>query len=149
MRSVAVLPFRVDTGSAEDSYLGVGFSDAIADRLKTVERLTVRSSSTIRAVLGSDPDAKTAADRLRVQAVVNGSLHREAGKIIVKVWVLGPAGKEIWSDKFSANNENIFSAEDSVAKQVLTAILPHFQGQRRCEHQRDRRRRSTTRMRST
>jgi TolB-like protein/DNA-binding winged helix-turn-helix (wHTH) protein/Tfp pilus assembly protein PilF len=129
MRSVAVLPFRVDTGSAEDSYLGVGFSDAIADRLKTVERLTVRSSSTIRAVLGSDPDAKTAADRLRVQAVVNGSLHREAGKIIVKVWVLGPAGKEIWSDKFSANNENIFSAEDSVAKQVLTAILPHFQGQ--------------------
>jgi DNA-binding winged helix-turn-helix (wHTH) protein/TolB-like protein/Tfp pilus assembly protein PilF len=129
MRSVAVLPFRVDTGSAEDLYLGVGFSDAIADRLKTVERLTVRSSSTIRTVLGSDPDATTAADRLRVQAVVNGSLHREAGKIIVKVWVLGPAGKEIWSDKFSANNENIFSAEDSVAKQVLTAILPHFQGQ--------------------
>ena len=129
MRSVAVLPFRVDTGSAEDLYLGVGFSDAIADRLKTVERLTVRSSSTIRTVLGSDPDATTAADRLRVQAVVNGSLHREAGKIVVKVWVLGPAGKEIWSDKFSANNENIFSAEDSVAKQVLTAILPHFQGQ--------------------
>jgi tetratricopeptide (TPR) repeat protein len=46
----------------------------------------------------------------------------------VKVWVLGPAGKEIWSDKFSANNENIFSAEDSIAKQVLTAILPHFEG---------------------
>jgi TolB-like protein/DNA-binding winged helix-turn-helix (wHTH) protein/Tfp pilus assembly protein PilF len=129
MRSVAVLPFGVDTGSAEDNYLGVGFSDAIADRLKTVERLTVRSSSTIRTVLGSDPDAKTAADRLRVQAVVNGSLRREAGKIIVKVWVLGPAGKQIWSQTFSANNENIFSAEDSIAKQVLTAILPHFQGQ--------------------
>jgi TolB-like protein/DNA-binding winged helix-turn-helix (wHTH) protein/Tfp pilus assembly protein PilF len=129
MRSVAVLPFGVDTGNAEDNYLGVGFSDAIADRLKTVERLTVRSSSTIRTVLGSDPDAKTAADRLRVQAVVNGSLRREAGKIIVKVWVLGPAGKQIWSQTFSANNENIFSAEDSIAKQVLTAILPHFQGQ--------------------
>jgi TolB-like protein/DNA-binding winged helix-turn-helix (wHTH) protein/Tfp pilus assembly protein PilF len=130
MRSVAVLPFGVDSGNPEDSYLGVGFSDAIADRLKTVERLTVRSSSTIRTVLGTEPaDGKTAAERLRVQAVVNGSLHREAGKIIVKVWVLGPAGKEIWSDTFSANNENIFSAEDSIAKQVLTAILPHFQGQ--------------------
>ena len=129
MRSVAVLPFGVDQGNAEDSYLGVGFSDAIADRLKTVERLTVRSSSTIRAVLGTEPNAKTAAERLRVQAVVDGSLHREAGKIIVKVRVLGPTGKEVWSDKFSANNENIFSAEDSIAKQVLTAILPHFQGQ--------------------
>ncbi len=129
MRSVAVLPFAVDQASAEDLYLGVGFSDAIADRLKTVERLTVRSSSTIRAVLGTEPDAKTAAERLRVQAVVDGNLHREAGKIIVKVRVLGPTGKEVWSGKFSANNENIFSAEDSVAKQVLTAILPHFQGQ--------------------
>lgn len=129
MRSVAVLPFGVDKGSAEDSYLGVGFSDAIADRLKTVERLTVRSSSTIRAVLGTEPDAKTAAERLRVQAVVDGKLHREGGKIIVKVRVLGPTGKEVWSDTFSANNENIFSAEDSIAKQVLTAILPHVQGQ--------------------
>jgi TolB-like protein/Tfp pilus assembly protein PilF len=129
MRSVAVLPFEVDKGNAEDGYLGVGFSDAIADRLKTVERLTVRSSSTIRAVLGTEPDAKTAAEKLRVQAVVEGNLHREAGKIIVKVRVIGPTGKEVWSQTFSANNENIFSAEDSIAKQVLTAILPHFQGQ--------------------
>src|SRR6202000_3410169 len=66
MRSVAVLPFRVDTGSAEDLYLGVGFSDAIADRLKTVERLTVRSSSTIRTVLGKEPATKRAAARLWV-----------------------------------------------------------------------------------
>ncbi len=128
-RSVAVLPFRTDQGSAEDAYLGVGFSDAIADRLKTVEQLTVRSSSTIRAVLGSEPDAKTAAEKLRVQAVVEGNLHREAGKIIVKVRVFGPTGAELWSDTFSANNENIFNAEDSIAKQVLTAILPHFEGQ--------------------
>jgi TolB-like protein/DNA-binding winged helix-turn-helix (wHTH) protein/Tfp pilus assembly protein PilF len=127
-RSVAVLPFRVDQGSAEDTYLGVGFSDAIADRLKTVDQLTVRSSSTIRTVLGTEPEAKAAAEKLRVQTVVDGTLHREAEKIVVKVRVLGPTGAEVWSDTFSANNENIFSAEDSIARQVLTAILPHFQG---------------------
>jgi TolB-like protein/DNA-binding winged helix-turn-helix (wHTH) protein/Tfp pilus assembly protein PilF len=128
MRSVAVLPFRVDQGSTEDSYLGVGFSDAIADRLKTVEQLTVRSSSTIRTVLGTDPDAKAAAEKLRVQTVVEGNLHREADKIIVKVRVLGMTGAELWSGTFSANTENIFSAEDSIAGQVLTAILPQFGG---------------------
>jgi TolB-like protein/DNA-binding winged helix-turn-helix (wHTH) protein/Tfp pilus assembly protein PilF len=127
-RSVAVLPFRVDQGGAEDTYLGLGFSDAIADRLKTVEQLTVRSSSTIRTVLGTEADAKAAAQKLRVQAIVDGSLHREAGKIVVKVRVLEPSGAETWSQTFSANNENIFSAEDSIAKQVLTAILPRFQG---------------------
>ena len=125
-RSVAVLPFRVDQGGAEDTYLGVGFSDAIADRLKTVEQLTVRSSSTIRTVLGTEADAKAAAQKLRVQAIVDGSLHREAGKIVVKVRVLEPSGAETWSGTFSANNENIFSAEDSIARQVTTAILPRF-----------------------
>ena len=127
-RSVAVLPFQVDHGTAEDTYLGVGFLDAIADRLKTVEQLTVRSPSTIRTVLGTEPDAKAAAEKLRVQTVVEGTLRREPGKIIVKVRVLGPTGAEIWSDTFSANNENIFSAEDSIARQVTTAILPRFQG---------------------
>ncbi len=128
MRSVAVLPFRVDGGSAEDTYLGVGFSDAIADRLKTVEQLTVRSSSTIRTILGTDADAKTAAEKLRVQTVVEGNLHREAEKIVVKVRVLGTTGAELWSGTFSANTGNIFSAEDSIAGQVLTAILPQFGG---------------------
>lgn len=127
-RSVAVLPFQVDGGSAQDTYLGVGFSDAIADRLKTVEQLTVRSSSTIRTVLGTEPDAKAAAEKLRVQTVVEGTLRRETGKIIVKVRVLGLTGAEVWSGTFSANNENIFSAEDSIARQVTTAILPHFEG---------------------
>jgi len=127
-RSVAVLPFRVDRGGPEDTYLGLGFSDAIADRLKTVEQLTVRSSSTIRTVLGTEADAKAAAQRLRVQAIVDGSLHREAVKIVVKVRVLEPSGAETWSQTFSADNENIFSAEDSIARQVTTAILPRFQG---------------------
>jgi DNA-binding winged helix-turn-helix (wHTH) protein/TolB-like protein/Tfp pilus assembly protein PilF len=130
MRSVAVLPFRVEGGSAEDKYLGLGFSDAIADRLKTVEQLTVRSSSTVRTVLGTDADAKAAAEKLRVQTVVDGALHREAEKIIVKVRVLGASSSEIWSGTFSADNGNIFSAEDSIAGQVLTAILPHFGGER-------------------
>jgi DNA-binding winged helix-turn-helix (wHTH) protein/TolB-like protein/Tfp pilus assembly protein PilF len=125
-RSVAVLPFRVDGGNAEDTYLGVGFSDAIADRLKTVEQLTVRSSSTIRTVVGAEPDAKAAAEKLRVQTVVAGDLHREVGKIFVRVRVIGPTGAELWSGTFSANNENIFSAEDSIARQVMTAILPQF-----------------------
>lgn len=125
-RSVAVLPFRVDQGSAEDLYLGVGFSDAIADRLKTVEQLTVRSSSTIRTVLGNQADAKAAAEKLRVQSVVEGNLRRQGGKIVVKVRVLSTTGAELWSGTFSANNENIFSAEDSIARQVLTAILPQL-----------------------
>ena len=128
-RSVAVLPFQVDRGSTEDTYLGVGFSDAIADRLKSVEQLTVRSSSTIRTVVGTEADAKAAAEKLRVQSIVEGNLHREAGKIIVKVRVLGPTGAEFWSGTFSANNENIFSAQDSIARQVLTAILPQVGGQ--------------------
>ena len=119
-------PFAWIKAGAEDTYLGVGFSDAIADRLKTVEQLTVRSSSTIRTVLGTEADAKAAAQKLRVQAIVDGSLHREAGKIVVKVRVLEPSGAETWSGTFSANNENIFSAEDSIARQVTTAILPRF-----------------------
>ena len=123
---MAVLPFRVDQGGAEDTYLGVGFSDAIADRLKTVEQLTVRSSSTIRTVLGNGSGCQGCGAETAGAVDCGWALHREAGKIIVKVRVLEPSGAETWSETFSANNENIFSAEDSIARQVLTAILPRL-----------------------
>ncbi len=60
--------------------------------------------------------------------MVEGDLRREGNKIILKVRVVGPTGAQLWSGTFSANNENIFSAEDSIARQVTTAILPHFEG---------------------
>jgi TolB-like protein/DNA-binding winged helix-turn-helix (wHTH) protein/tetratricopeptide (TPR) repeat protein len=125
IRSVAVLPFATDTGSAEDAYLGLGLADAVAARLNTVGQLNVRSSSTVRAVLGPNPDASVAAKRLQVQAVVKGTLHRSGDIIAVTVEVIdGSSRQSLWFGNFQASSSNLFATEDPIARQISIVLLP-------------------------
>lgn len=127
IRSVAVLPFSSNSLEEQDKYLGLGLADAVALRLGTVPQLGVRSSTTVRAILGTTPDVGTAAKRLAVEAVVAGEIHHSADKLVVSVRLLsGDAGKLLWSGSFDADTSNIFATEDSIARQVSAALLPQF-----------------------
>ena len=129
-RSVAVLPFASESHSEEDQYLGLGLADAVAARLGTASQLSVRSSSTVRSILGSNLDNHLAAQKLEVQALVSGKFRRENGKLIINVELRNGASEAvIWSGSFNTDNSdstNIFATEDSIARQASQALLPQL-----------------------
>jgi TolB-like protein/DNA-binding winged helix-turn-helix (wHTH) protein/Tfp pilus assembly protein PilF len=125
IHSVAVVPFTTDTGSAEDAYLGLGLADAVAARLNTVSQLNVRSSSTVRAVLGPNPDPFAAAKKLQVQAIVKGTLHRHGDAIALTVEVIDSSSRQsLWLGNFQASSSNLFATEDPIARQISSVLLP-------------------------
>jgi TolB-like protein/tetratricopeptide (TPR) repeat protein/DNA-binding winged helix-turn-helix (wHTH) protein len=129
IRSVAVLPFTAETGKEEDQYLGLGLADAVAAKLGTVPQLSVRSSTTVRSILGTHPDTASAGSRLQVQALVKGELHRVMDKVDITVRLIeSNSGRELWSGRYHADDSNIFATEDSIAQQVSIALLPQFGG---------------------
>jgi len=127
IHSVAVLPFTAKTEEEEDQYLGLGLADAVAAKLSTIPQLSVRSSTTVRSILGLHPDLGAAGKKLEVQALVKGELHRVMNTVVINVELLdGRTGADLWSGTFNADNTNIFATEDSIAKQVSNALLPQF-----------------------
>ena len=129
IHSVAVLPFTAETGKEEDQYLGLGVADAVAAKLGTVPQLSVRSSTTVRSILGAHPDLASAGSRLQVKALVKGELHRATDKVDITVRLIeSNGGKELWSGSYHADDSNIFATEDSIAQQVSSALLPQFGG---------------------
>ena len=125
IHSLAVLPFTSHTTDGTDAFLGIGLADAIATQLGTASQFTVRSSSTVRSVVGDHPDPVSAGTRLAVQAIVRGDIHREADKLVVSVRLLdGGTGKELWSGIFNANDTNLSSVEDVIAQEISNASLP-------------------------
>jgi hypothetical protein len=66
VRSVAVLPFTGGADNSDDQYMGIELADAVAVRLMTVPQLGVRSSATVRSVLGLHADASLAGKKLAV-----------------------------------------------------------------------------------
>jgi TolB-like protein/DNA-binding winged helix-turn-helix (wHTH) protein/predicted Zn-dependent protease len=127
IRSLAVLPFTANTGNEEDKYLGLGISDAVATRLNTIPQLTIRSANTVRQLLGNDPENPAVGKRLQVQALVRGQVRRTTGNVVIGVQLVDSAtGAKLWSGEFNAENGNIFATEDSIARQVSSALLLQF-----------------------
>jgi TolB-like protein/DNA-binding winged helix-turn-helix (wHTH) protein/Tfp pilus assembly protein PilF len=123
-RSVAVLPF---TAEGEDQYLGSELADAVAARLSTISQIRVRSSATVRSIVGFQVDPIADGKRLQVQSIVKGEIHSEQDKVVIAVQLCDSVtGAAVWSGAFNADKNNIFATEDSIAQQVSSAILPQF-----------------------
>lgn len=123
--SVAVLPFTPNAGDVEDEYAGLEIADALTARLSTIPQLNVRPASTVRQVVGLEPDPSAAAKDLQVSLLVTGSLHRTTDGVAVLAQLLNSSTKSVlWSGSFSIHGNEYFAAEDRIAQQLARALLP-------------------------
>jgi serine/threonine-protein kinase len=121
IQSLAVLPLKsLDAG---ENYLGLGIADAAIRRISQTGRLIVRPTSAVRRYLTEDTDALTAAKQLGVDSVLEGSLQRAGGRLRVSVNLLRCVdGVSLWSDSFDIAMADIFTVQDTVAKQVASGL---------------------------
>lgn len=125
IRSVAVLPFTAANDDLEGQYLGLELADTVADRLSTLPQLNVRSSTTVRSVVGLDADPGAAGKKLEVQALVTGEVHEEANRSVVTVHLLdGGTGATRWSGTFTAGGADLIHTEDAIADQLSRVLAP-------------------------
>ena len=68
-------------------------------------------------------DAIEAARQLKVDAVLDGTVHRAGGRLRVNVNLLRVEdGASIWSDSFQVNSSDLFEVEDQVSRQVAAQL---------------------------
>ena len=124
-RSVAVLPFTANAGDLEDEYAGLEIADALTARLSTIAQLNVRPASTVRQVVGLEPDPSTAAKDLQVRLLVTGSLQRTDDGVAVRAQLLDSSTKAVlWSGRFSTHGNEYFATEDQIAQRLARALVP-------------------------
>lgn len=123
VESVAVLPFRPLVPEAANPALELGMADTLITQLSRIPGLRV---SPLTAVLGSDtPDRDPLATgrALGVETVLEGSLQTDAQRLRVSARLLRVAdGRALWSDDFDEPMANLFELQDTVARQVVSAL---------------------------
>ncbi len=125
-RSVAVLPFKIIGGDGAD-LTGLGMSDAIALKLGGLKSPTVLPSSSVFKYAGREVDARAAGRELGVEAVLEGAVQRAGDRVRVTSQLVGVRdGRVLWSGKFDAWRNDIFSVQDSISEQVAEAIMPRL-----------------------
>ena len=121
IRSLAVLPLKsLDAG---ENYLGLGIADAAIRRVSQTGRLIVRPTSAVRRYLNEETDALSAAKQLGVDSVLEGSMQRVGDRLRVSLNLLRcHDGASLWSDSFDIQMADIFTVQDTVARQVASRL---------------------------
>jgi DNA-binding winged helix-turn-helix (wHTH) protein/TolB-like protein/Tfp pilus assembly protein PilF len=128
-QSIAVLPFKPLAAGSRDEPLEMGMADTLITRLSGLRHLDVRPLSAVRKYSDLDQDALAAGREQKVDAVLDGSIQRDGDRIRVTVRLASTAdGGQRWSAQFDASAADIFAVEDSISRQVASALALQLAG---------------------
>jgi eukaryotic-like serine/threonine-protein kinase len=122
--SLAVLPIRsIDSPGTEAADLGVGIADAIVTKLANVHSIRVRPTSAILSLEGRTIDAVAVAHQLQVDHVLTGTLRRSGDAYRFNLQLIRAADDfVVWGSQIDLNQQNLFTIEDQVSAQVVSAL---------------------------
>jgi TolB-like protein/DNA-binding winged helix-turn-helix (wHTH) protein/Tfp pilus assembly protein PilF len=127
IKSIAVLPLRSLTPGEEIDALGIGLSDALITELGSVRHLVVRPFGAVRGLSTNNEDAHELGQKLKVDAVLDGTIQRAGDRLRINARLVSTAnGEQIWAEKFDDNFTNVFEVQDRISEQAaraLTAML--------------------------
>lgn len=118
--TIAVLPFEVEQGDPETSYLGRGIADSVVMRLSRLPQLKVKS----RSIKGKgEDDIQALGARLGVQAVCIGRLVRRDDVLEIVVELIDVVdGSILWTNRLRRKISTIISLESEVSAEIASAL---------------------------
>jgi TolB-like protein/Tfp pilus assembly protein PilF len=125
IKSIAVLPFKDFGGVTDEDRLGPGLADVLITRLRTLKGLNVRPTSAVLKFDGQDSIA--AGRRLEVDAVLEGSIHRQDGRVRVTARLVAVNDRTtIWGAQFEHEPKDLFAIQDDLSRQVAQALISNL-----------------------
>jgi TolB-like protein/Tfp pilus assembly protein PilF len=125
--AVAVLPFLNLSADPENEYLGDGLAEELINALAKVPGLRVASRISSFAFKRKDLDAPAIGERLKVNAIVEGSVRRAGKRLRVAAQLINVAdGYHLWSETYDRELDDVFALQDEIARTVVGALKPRL-----------------------
>ena len=121
--SLAVLPFADLTPRPESEYLAAGVTDAVITELGQVSALRVTSHTSSMRYRNSDKPISTIAQELGVEAVLEGSLFRDAGRLRVTArLVRADTESTLWTGTYEREVQDVLALQRDLAQTVTREL---------------------------
>jgi len=127
--SVAVLPFTNLSADKEQEYFCDGMAEEIINALAHLEGLRVVARTSSFSFRGKEIDVREVGRKLRVGAVVEGSVRKVANRLCIGVQLVNVAdGYHLWSERYdrdisqSCCPDDIFCIQDEISLAVVDKL---------------------------
>ena len=117
--SLAVLPFENASGDAANDYLSEGIAETIIYSLSKIPKIRVVPRGVVFRYKGKDVDAISAAEELKVRAVVTGRVLQHRDTLIVKAELVDVARQDqLWGGQYSRKMADLLELQEEIAGEI-------------------------------
>jgi TolB-like protein/DNA-binding SARP family transcriptional activator len=136
IRSLAVLPLENLSGELAQQSFTDGMHDLLITELARYPQLSVISRTSVMQYRGTQRRVPEIARELKVDAVVEGAVLREGGRVrITAQLVHGPSDRHLWAQHYERNVADVLLLQgelaEAIAREVNVAAQPVERARRR------------------
>jgi TolB-like protein len=121
--SLAVLPFENMTGDPQQEYFSDGIADQLITSLSKGPYLYVTARTSSFAFKGKPMQAQEIAEKLGVQYLIEGSVHRDNDRVRINIQLIdGSSGNHIWTEQYDRTFEDLFALQDEITMGIMAFL---------------------------
>jgi TolB-like protein/Tfp pilus assembly protein PilF len=121
--AIAVLPFRNVSADPEQEYFADALTDAVIADIASISALRVVSRQSVMRYKNSQKSMRDIARELGVDALIEGSVSRVAGRIRLTVQLVdGRTDDHLWAHSYDRDLANVLSLQGELAQAVAQAV---------------------------
>ena len=123
IQSLAVLPLANLSHDPEQEYFAEGMTDELITALAKISPLRVLSRTSVIRYRGTAKTVGEIARELNVDAVLEGTVLREHGRVRITAQLIRASPEEhLWAEKYEGSMEEVLKLQDAVAEAVAHSI---------------------------
>jgi TolB-like protein/Tfp pilus assembly protein PilF len=127
--TIAVLPLKNLSSDKDQEYLSDGLTEELLNVMTRETELKVIGRTSSFQLKNSDASSEKLAQQLGADYLLEGSVRKSGRQIRVTINLLeAESGRQIWSDNYERELNDIFALQDSVAAAVVMSLEIEFLG---------------------
>jgi len=121
--SLAVLPFENASGDAANDYLSEGITETIINSISKLPKVRVVPRGIVFRYSGKQVDAFTAAEELKVRAVVTGRVLQHKDTLIVKAELVDVVKQDqLWGGQYNRKMADLLEVQEELAGEIASRL---------------------------
>jgi len=123
IRSIAVLPLRATSETAEAEPFADGMSEALITELSKVRGLVVKSWTSVRQYRGREKSLPDLARELDADGVIEGSTELRGDRVGVRVRLIRASPEEqLWAENYIEDFRDVLALESQIARAIVQEV---------------------------
>jgi eukaryotic-like serine/threonine-protein kinase len=123
IQSLAVLPLSNLSADRDQEYFADAMTEELTTRLAKMGNWRITSRTSVMGYRGTHKKVPEIAKELGVDAIIEGSVIREASRVKVSAQLIdGRSDQHIWADVYEREMEGVLAIQDDVARAIAREV---------------------------